>query len=479
MKKRLIPALLFTLIVGGGGWVFWREVAPKAHQEETADSGPAVDEVRTKVTLSPEKVAATKIATTSVEMRMLQDIRQVPGRLIYDDTRHIEVKVPTVGTLADVRVKPGDVVESGAVLAILSSPEVGNARADVLKRRAELSLAERQWTWKESICRGLKQLVNAVEEGRDAAAIVADMDSTSLGAYREQVMTAYSRFRLARQLLSNINALSDSGAVPLSTVQQRTSELNAAEAALKAITEQSLFEAQRECNEARVTVDDAQRRVRISEQHLRTLLGYQEDVQADDDMQQLSYVELRAPFAGTIEAKNFSSKERVTLGDSVCVLADTSLLWVAADIREREWGALRLQPGQAISVTTPGLPGVELQAQVYYVGRQVDPATNAVPLIATIANTEGLLRPGQFVRVALPVAAPVESIAVPDSALLEHEEATFVFVPGVDGEFQQVHVTPGLSSEGWTAVTGIEVGTPVVSHGAFALKSELLLEGEE
>ncbi|MCA9081474.1 MAG: efflux RND transporter periplasmic adaptor subunit [Planctomycetaceae bacterium] len=480
MKSRIGPALVLLAILAGGGWFLRNEFG--SHQgEETHEphAEGALTERPTSVKLPEDKLVAAGIATTSVERRQLRDVRTVPGRIQYDDTRHIEVKLPTEGILTEVRIKPGDVVESGAVLAILSSPEVGNARADVLKCQTELALAERQYEWHNGICQGLKRLVNAVESKQDASAIVADMGSISLGASREQVMTAYSRFRLAETMMSNVNALNESGAVSLAVVQQRQSELNSAEAALKAITEQSMFEADRECREAEAMVQDAHRRLRISEQHLTTLLGYSEAAPEATDMQQLSHVEIRAPFAGTIETKNYSTQERVSHGDSLCVLANTEQMWVAADIREREWGALRLRAGETIEVTAPGLPGEVMQATVAFLGRQVDPNTNAVPLVASIPNVQGLLRPGQFCRVALPVATARDVLAVPDSALLEHEAAQFVFVQEQPNEFRRVDVTVGLSDAGWTEVSGIDVGTPVVSQGAFYLKSELLLEGEE
>lgn len=479
MKTRPV-ALLITLAALASGCSYFS--ASEHHGESASKSTSAVggdDENSPHIHLTPEKLAVADLQFTPAEKRALQDLHIVPGRIQYDDTRHIEVKLPTSGILKAVNIKPGDAVQLGDVLAVLSSPEVGNARSDVLKLRANFELAERNLRRQTSVFAGLKSLVDAVDEGRDAGLIVADMETTSLGTYREQVLSAYSRYRLAANMVTNVSALGDSGAVPLATVQQRRSELNAAEAALKGITEQSLVEAERSLAEAEANTADALRRVRISEQHLATLLGYVEEVPDNVDIQQLSHVEIRAPFAGTIEEKGYSSSERVDLGDSLCVLADTSQLWVAADIRERDWGALRLQTGQAIQLTTPGQPDAILNAKVYFVGRQVDGSSNAVPLIATLENSDGMLRPGQFVRVALPVAEPREVVCVPSAAVLRHDATTFVFVAEQPDQFRQVIVNTGMASNGWTEVTGVEPGTSVVSTGGFYLKSELLLEGEE
>ncbi len=131
-------------------------------------------------------------------------------------------------------------------------------------------------------------------------------------------------------------------------------------------------------------------------------------------------MQLRAPFAGTIEARHFTPSERVAAGDGLLTLADTTTLWVAADLREREWNALVLKPGDEIRVEA-FIPGAApLVARVHFVGREVDPATNAIPLVAVIDNADGQLRPGMFVRVAVPLAESREALTVPESSVLEH-----------------------------------------------------------
>lgn len=508
-KRETVMAVGALLVLLGGwwGWQRWRQPA------DHGDGGGA-EEVASEaniVSLPPEKLVAAKIETTPVVPRQLRAVRIVPARARYDDTRHIEVKLPTEGILADVLVKPGDEVAAGQVLALLHSPEVGNARADVLRRRAERALAETKLGWERTTATGLAKLVEAVEEHQDPQAILSDMESVALGEHREKVMTAYTRFRLAETLAANVTSLSDTGAVPVSTIQQRRSERDAAAAALVGLTEQLRFESRQRLAMAQTDADDATRRLKIAEQHLETLLGYQETIEdptprsereqgggakdnsaaevgsttaADSPAASagpaLSLVEVRAAFAGTIEAKRFSASERVAQGDTLFVLADTSRLWVAADIREREWTALRLRPGEPLEVASPALPDMPLTATVYFIGREVDPQTNAVPLVATIDNGEGLLRPGQFLRVKLPLEETHESLAIPESSVLEHDGVKFVFVREGEDRFRRIDVRIGPTEEGWTQVlSGLAEGKEVVAEGAFYLKSELLLEGEE
>ncbi len=130
----------------------WQRSTVEAFEKPSAGdakpSGPAAEDAPAVVVLSPEKVEAARTEVEPVAARSLGRSITVPGRLQYDDTRHISVRAATAGVLADVLVKPGDAVIVGQVLAILSSPEVGTARADVLQREGELRVLEEELSWR-------------------------------------------------------------------------------------------------------------------------------------------------------------------------------------------------------------------------------------------------------------------------------------------------------------------------------------------
>jgi multidrug efflux pump subunit AcrA (membrane-fusion protein) len=100
-------------------------------------------------------------------------------------------------------------------------------------------------------------------------------------------------------------------------------------------------------------------------------------------------------------------------------------------------------------------------------------------LVATIPNAEGLLRPGMFVRVTIPIGPARQALSIKPESVIQHENQQFVFVDLTDGRFKRVDVSTGQASDEWIEVTqGLSVGQLVVTHGAFLLKSELLLKGE-
>ena len=191
---------------------------------------------------------------------------------------------------------------------------------------------------------------------------------------------------------------------------------------------------------------DALRRLHIAQEQRTALLGYANDTVPEEATagDVLSRVEIRAPFAGTIEEKHFAPSDRVKPADVIFVLADTKSLWVAADIREQDWLALGLEPGQELSVDTPALPGCTLKARFKRTGRRVSPETNSVSLVAEIANPNGLLRPGLFVRVSIPIGPPKDVLCTPAAAVVQHEGAKFVFVQTGPKTFRRADVTTGL-----------------------------------
>ena len=100
-------------------------------------------------------------------------------------------------------------------------------------------------------------------------------------------------------------------------------------------------------------------------------------------------------------------------------------------------------------------------------------------MIAQISNLGGRYRPGLFARVAAPTTVIDGVTAIPESALVDLDGRDAVFIECYEG-FKAVPVEVGQRSDGRVEIrSGLDVGQSVVINGAFTLKSELLLEGEE
>ena len=488
-----------ALIIAGCASILivWWQMDHSIKPTDQIAAEPVVSEaipsaVLSSVELPPEKLKVAAVSFTNASEMSLGLQSKVPGRLQYDDRRHVEIRSATGGIITEIHVKPGDQVQTGDIVVEMNSPEVGSARADVLLRKSELKIATQNRNWQISTCKGLEKLAGAIRGRVSVDNIRTQFKDVVLGKSRDQLLSAYSDLLLAESLATTAEQNAASGVVPGKLVEQRINARDNMESTLLSALEELSFAAKQSCEQADSGFEDAQNRYRISLQTVATLLGKstseimesisQATVESDLGLLQtasLSLVQLKAPFPGTVERRIFSNNERVSAGDSLLTLADTSTLWVAADLREREWNALSLKSGDTIQVLT-SIPGMKAySAVVHFVGREVNPATNAVPLIATIDNLEGKLRPGMFVRVVVPISEPRQTLTIPESSVLEHDRQAFVFVPSSDSVFQRVDIERGIQTDGMVEVlSGLHSGDKVVSAGGFFLKSEMLLKGE-
>ncbi len=478
LVRRIAPIVL-VLAIMAGGWLAVEQL--DTGQGETVlepAGGEATDQP--VLELPSAKIAAGGIRANVVEQQQIQHVHVLPGRLQYDEARHINMKAPTDGIMTECLVKPGDRVDAGQLLAVINSPEVGKARADVLEVEANYAVVSREATWQQQVTNNLTRLFADLESGQTIQQLETRYADEPLGEYRDQLLAAWSSKLLADQMVASAKPLAEQGSIAVKTWQQREADRQVAEAAFQTVKDKARFESKQQRDRLQNQLIDLERRVKIARQHLETLLGYSEDECPTDASAALSRMEVRAPFAGTIESRTFAQSERVSQNDSLFVLADTRSLYVAAVIREDDWPAVQLQAGQQLTVTAPAITGETFNALVHYVGRQVDLSSNSVPLVATISNEQGLLRPGMFVRVSVPMNAPREAIAVRPQAVMQHDNEQFVFVAMNDRTFQKVDIVTGQASKDWVEVeSGLQPGQRVVDEGAFLLKSELLLEGEE
>jgi cobalt-zinc-cadmium efflux system membrane fusion protein len=477
MKVKITVTVLAALAVLTAAMTVPR-LWPESRSAESSDK--EADEQRSKegiVTLDEQKLASLELRVESAGLHPLQMMHVVPGRLRYDETRHVDIRAAANGILTQVRVTPGDHVTKGQVLGVVSSPEVGIARTEVHHCHENWELAVKKQDWERVIGTNVAALIDELKSRVPPADLEKRFHGKTLGKGREVLFSAYSRFLLAEEIWKRSEG-SGQSVLPAATLAERKAEHRTAEAALQAACEQSSFDAARELRVAEIEAGDTLRRLNLAREQLTNLLGYSPDTvpmeASDGDV--LSRVEIRAPFAGTIEERNFAPAERIKTSDTIFVLADTRVLWAAADVREQDWRALSLAAGQEVSLDVPAIPGRKFEARIRYVGRQVAAETNSVPLVAEIANAEGLLRPGLYVRVAVPFGAPKKVLSVPADAIVSHEGTKFVFVREDPTTFKRCDVNTGLQTDADVEiVSGIKPGAAVVVRGAANLKAEMLL----
>lgn len=430
-----------------------------------------------QITLTPEKIAAAGIHASPVSHHSLQAERTVPGTLQYDATRYLQLRVPAECVVVAVLVGRGQWVAAGDKLARLNSQQLGLARHQVKKCEADVRIAQLQHEWTGRTHASLTELLACLKQNPSVAELETRFQGKLLGDHRDELISAYSQYLLATSIASRARTLEEQGVMSGRTLEERASQREIAAASFAAACEQSEFSSRHDLEIAAAAVDVAERALSVSRERLNVLLGPHGQESADDLSSEFT---LTAPCAGFVEELSAVESARFAEGEPILVLADTRRLWVAAQIHQRDWNSLRVAAGATLTVTVPAQPGRQLEAQVRFVGSAVSPTTLALPLVAELENTEGIFHPGMFVWVSVPLAEPRQALAVPTAAIQRHEGRDFVFVEDPPHTFRRVDITKGIETPPWVeVVVGLDAGARVVDHGAFQLKSVLLLEHEE
>ncbi|HWA99943.1 MAG TPA: efflux RND transporter periplasmic adaptor subunit, partial [Pirellulales bacterium] len=228
----------------------------------------------------------------------------------------------------------------------------------------------------------------------------------------------------------------------------------------------------------RAELEHMQRVLAVNRQKLSLVLGPFAEIADSADEDQLCELVLRSPLDGVVEDRFVSDGVQFVASQALFAVANTDTLWVSAQIYEREWAALADDNAKEVTVEAPALPGQRIQARVKFTAVGLSNETHAVPLVAELPNLDHHFKPGMFAWVTVPVGRKHEALVVPARSVMRQEDEIFVFVELESGVYRKTHVTLGTTGSDLDEVTsGLQPGQNVVDAGAFALKSELVLEG--
>jgi membrane fusion protein (multidrug efflux system) len=105
-------------------------------------------------------------------------------------------------------------------------------------------------------------------------------------------------------------------------------------------------------------------------------------------------------------------------------------------------------------------------ARLNFVDTAVDPKNDTLQVRVVVPNPEGWLRPGQYVRVAVPAAPRPNAILIPQKAVQELQGLKTVYVIGADDKasVRQITATQRLGTD-WVLDSGLNAGDLVVIDG--------------
>jgi Cu(I)/Ag(I) efflux system membrane fusion protein/cobalt-zinc-cadmium efflux system membrane fusion protein len=166
----------------------------------------------------------------------------------------------------------------------------------------------------------------------------------------------------------------------------------------------------------------------------------------------------------------------VNTGDTLFTVADLSTVWVKADVYESQLAEIK--PGQAVEITSDGLPNKTIHGRVEFVEPTANPQTRTIPVHVHVPNPGMRLRPGMFVRAKFESRGQQNPLVVPRSAVLDTGTRKLVYVAKADGVFESREVEVGAASdEAYPVLHGVKEGEKVVVAGNFLIDSQTRLSG--
>ncbi len=243
------------------------------------------------------------------------------------------------------------------------------------------------------------------------------------------------------------------------------------------------------------------------------------------------YFVLKAPIGGVVVRKNVKEGDYVKTGTVLFRIVDLSELWLFLDAYESDLAWLRF--GQDVAFSVAAMPGESFHGKIAFIDPEVNRKTRTVPIRVDVPNSDGLLKPGMFVRAVVAsrlaehgkVYAPefagqwispmhpeiikdgpgecdvcgmdlvparelgyVDNTAgtapliIPTSAVLRTGKRAVVYVEKTDAErptFEGREIVLGpRAGEYYLVTAGLAAGERVVTHGAFKIDSALQIQAK-
>jgi len=193
---------------------------------------------------------------------------------------------------------------------------------------------------------------------------------------------------------------------------------------------------------------------------------------ADANVQRLrqlqGFTRVTAPFDGVITKRNVDVGDLIdSSGKTLFVLTQMDPLRVYVNVPQSY--AQLVRPGQKVVVTQSELRGQSFAGEVARTSASIDPATRTMQVEIALPNRNGILLPGAYVQVELPIAGQ-RTVVVPTNVLLFRGEGTRVATVDAANRVHLKPVTLGRNlGEAIEVIDGIAAGDRLVVNPSDSL----------
>jgi membrane fusion protein, heavy metal efflux system len=354
---------------------------------------------------TPASTQNSAIQTETIAPQSMAGVIAATGKILVPEDRVAVIGPVNAGRIVRLYAGQGTRVRKGQTLAELESADIDQAEADYLKAHADYENARRSSAAE----------VKLAQQNYDRAKLLY-----------EQKITAGKNLQAAEHDLE----------VAKATAENSVSGTNAA-----------LIAARRHLLLLGIkasTIDSLPKRTDLA-----------------------AVFSLNSPIDGIVVERNATVGASVGTDANLFKIIDLSRVWIDANVFEKDLQQVR--PGQEVKLTVPAFPGTTFSGRVILINSVVDPDTRTVKVRTEVANPDGRLKPDMFANVQIVTALNRTAISIPQSAVLNDDGKTIVFVAEGDG-YKKRQVQAGIqSNDRVEIVDGLNAGDKVVVKGNYLL----------
>jgi membrane fusion protein (multidrug efflux system) len=232
--------------------------------------------------------------------------------------------------------------------------------------------------------------------------------------------------------------------------------------------------------------DDAQSNVELANAAVRAAEARLADIKLN-----LGYTQVKAPISGLSSRAPKSEGSLVTANETLLTtISQVDPMWIPFAIAENQQlqlnkavgeGRLTLPKDNAFDVQVRLADGsvLDRKGRINFSDTRINPSTGTFEMRAEVTNRDGLLKPGQFVRVKLLGAVRNSAIAVPQVAVMDGTQGKYVYVVDKDKDGKEIAAVRPITLGDWVTFdnqnlwiveSGLKAGDPVIVDGVAKLR---------
>lgn len=178
-----------------------------------------------------------------------------------------------------------------------------------------------------------------------------------------------------------------------------------------------------------------------------------------------------APQEGHVIERTALSGMRAAPGETLFRIVDHSVVWILADIPERDVEAVA--PGQTAVIRARSYPDHPFKGRVALIYPHLNMETRTARVRIELPNPEGRLLGDMFADVEIEAGGREKVLAAPESAIIDAGKRQVVILDKGEGRFEPREVKIGRRGDGYAEIaSGLTEGDRVVTSANFLIDAE-------